>query len=134
MTSQQRFRNLTGLIRIFENMHELSIALSMIEMATEESNKRGGAKVDAVHLKLGRLSGVVKDALLFSWEIACQGTTLEGSRLEIKEIPVVVHCENCKIDRTLEEINNFSCPVCNEPTPEVMQGRELEVTALEIIQ
>ncbi len=115
-------------------MHELSIALSMIEMATEESIKRGGAKVGAVHLKLGRLSGVVKDALLFSWEVACQGTTLEGSRLEIKEIPVVVHCENCKIDRTLEEINNFSCPVCNEPTPEVMQGRELEVTALEIIQ
>ncbi len=115
-------------------MHELSIALSMIEMATEESNKRGGAKVDVVHLKLGRLSGVVKDALLFSWEIACQGTTLEGSRLEIMEIPVRVHCENCQIDRTLVEINNFSCPVCNAPTPEVLQGRELEVTALEIIQ
>ena len=46
-------------------MHELSIALSIAEMATEESNKRGRAKVDAVHLKLGRLSGVVKDALLF---------------------------------------------------------------------
>ena len=115
-------------------MHELSIALSIVEMATEESAKRGGAKVDAVHLKLGRLSGVVKDALLFSWEIACQGTNLEGSRLEIIEIPVVVYCENCKIDRTLAEINNFLCPVCNAPTPEVMQGRELEVTALEIIE
>ncbi len=114
-------------------MHELSIALSIVEMATEELNKRGGAKVDAVHLKLGMLSGVVKDALLFSWEIACQGTTLESSRLEITEIPVVVHCENCKTDRRLAEINNFSCPICNEPTPEVMQGKELEVTALEII-
>ncbi len=114
-------------------MHELSIALSIVEGVTEEAQKHDGAKVEAVHLKLGRLSGVVKDALLFSWEIACQGTTLEGSRLEIMEIPVVVHCENCKIDRTLEAINNFSCPVCNEPTPEVMQGRELEVTALEII-
>jgi len=115
-------------------MHELSIALSIVEMATEESNKRGGAKVDAVHLKLGRLSGVVKDALLFSWEIACQGTTLENSRLEITEIPVIVHCEICKTDRTLAEINNFSCPVCDAPTPEVTQGRELEVTALEIIE
>jgi len=115
-------------------MHELSIALSIVEMATEESNKRGGAKVDAVHLKLGRLSGVVKDALLFSWEIACQGTRLENSRLEITEIPVRVHCENCKTERILEEINNFSCPICNAPTPEVTQGRELEVTALEIIE
>ena len=115
-------------------MHELSIAMSMIEMATEVSQKHGGAKIDALHLKLGALSGVVKDALLFSWEIACQGTTLEGSRLEIMEIPVVVHCENCQTDRTLEKINNFSCPVCNAPTPEVLQGRELEVTALEIIE
>ena len=115
-------------------MHELSIALSIVEMATEESDKRNGATVDAVHLKLGRLSGVVKDALLFSWKIACQGTTLENSRLEITEIPVRVHCENCKTDQTLAEINNFSCPVCNTPTPEVLQGRELEVTALEIIE
>jgi len=115
-------------------MHELSIALSIVEMATEESNKRGGAKVDAVHLKLGRLSGVVQDALLFSWEVACQGTTLENSRLEITEIPVRVHCENCKTDQTLEAINNFSCPVCSAPTPKILQGRELEVTALEIIE
>ena len=114
-------------------MHELSIALSIVEMATEESNKRNGAKVDAVHLKLGKLSGVVKDALLFSWEIACQGTTLENSRLEITEIPVVVNCENCKTEQPLTEINNFSCPVCSAPTPEVIQGRELEVTGLEII-
>jgi hydrogenase nickel incorporation protein HypA/HybF len=115
-------------------MHELSIALSIVEMATEESNKRNGAKVDAVHLKLGKLSGVVKDALLFSWEIACQGTRLENSRLEITEIPARVHCENCQTEQMLEAINNFSCPVCDAPTPEVTQGRELEVTALEIIE
>ncbi len=115
-------------------MHELSIALSIVEGATEEAQKHDGAKVEAVHLKLGQLSGVVKDALLFSWEIACQGTTLEGSRLEITEIPVRVHCENCETDRTLAKINNFSCPVCNAPTPEVVQGRELEVTALEITE
>ena len=115
-------------------MHELSIALSIVEMATEESNKRGGAKVDAVYLKLGKLSGVGSGALLFSCEIACQGTALENSRLEITEIPVRVHCKNCQAERMLAEINNFSCPVCNAPTPEVLQGRELEVTALEIIE
>lgn len=113
-------------------MHELSIALSMIEMATEEAEKRDGAKIDALHLKLGALSGVVKDALLFSWEVACQGTLLEGSRLEIEEIPVVVHCSACRADRTLASINNFFCPVCNAPTPEILQGKELQVTALEI--
>ena len=114
-------------------MHELSIALSMIEMATDEAQKRGAEKVDALHLKLGALSGVVKDALLFSWEIACQGTPLEGSRLEIEEIPVVVFCENCRANKPLDSINNFVCPVCNAPVSEIVSGKELQVTALEIV-
>ena len=44
-------------------MHELSIAMSIIELAQEESERRG-VHVSAVHLKLGALSGVVKEALL----------------------------------------------------------------------
>lgn len=113
-------------------MHELSIAVSIVEMATEESEKRGGAKIDAVHLKLGKLSGVVKDALLFSWEIACQGTSLDNSRLEIEEIPVVAFCENCQAEKTIDAINNLVCPTCEKPTPEIVSGRELIVTTLEI--
>jgi len=66
-------------------MHELSIALSMIDMASEETARHGGGRVIALHLKLGQLSGVVKEALTFSYEIACQGTALEGSQLIIEE-------------------------------------------------
>jgi len=47
-------------------MHELSIAMSIVEMAQEEAAQRG-CQIDAVHLKLGALSGVVKDALLSSY-------------------------------------------------------------------
>ncbi len=65
-------------------MHELSIAVSMVEMAAEEAARRNAVKVCAIHLKLGRLSGVVKDALLFSYEVACEGTLLEGSQLIIE--------------------------------------------------
>lgn len=114
-------------------MHELSIAMSMIEIATEEAERRGGARVEALYLKLGRLSGVVKDALLFSWEIACEGTPLAGSRLVIEEIPVIIHCAHCREDKKLEAMNSFFCPECNQPAFEVLQGKELEVTALEII-
>ena len=114
-------------------MHELSIAMSMIEMATDELKKHDGTRVEALYLKLGGLSGVVKDALLFSWEIACQGTPLAGSRLEIEEIPVIVFCANCGENKTLSSINNFFCPACNSPASQILQGRELEVTALEIV-
>jgi hydrogenase nickel incorporation protein HypA/HybF len=114
-------------------MHEISIAMSMVEMASEELKKHEAARVDALYLKLGALSGVVREALEFSWEIACQGTPVSGARLEIEEIPVVVFCGSCGERKTLSSINSFTCPVCRQPASEILQGRELEVTALEII-
>jgi hydrogenase nickel incorporation protein HypA/HybF len=113
-------------------MHELSIATSMMEMAAEELARQGGTELYALHLKLGPLSGVVKEALLFSWDAACEGTPLEGSRLVIEEVAVKVHCSVCRVQRILPSIQEFFCPVGNTPTPEVVQGRELEVVALEI--
>ncbi len=62
-------------------MHELSIAMSIVELAQEEAGRRGDIRIKAVHLRLGALSGVVKDALLSSYEMACDDTPLEGSRL-----------------------------------------------------
>ena len=112
-------------------MHELSIATCMVEMAAEEAALRG-AQVLAVHLKLGPLSGVVKDALLFSWDVACADTPLAGSRLVIEESPVVVRCSTCDAERTLASLQRFCCPVCDAPTSHVLRGDELEVVALEI--
>ncbi|MEO8378621.1 MAG: hydrogenase maturation nickel metallochaperone HypA [Acidobacteriota bacterium] len=68
-------------------MHELSIALSIVEGVTEEAGQHGGVVVvKAVHLRLGRLSGVVGEALLFSYGLACEGTVLQGSELRIEEV------------------------------------------------
>jgi hydrogenase nickel incorporation protein HypA/HybF len=66
-------------------MHELSIALSIVDMAAEEAEHRGATQVDAVHLRLGRMSGVVAKALLASYDLACESTMLAGSRLLIEE-------------------------------------------------
>ena len=113
-------------------MHELSIALSILEGAAEEVERQGGGRVYAIHLKLGLLSGVVKDALDFSYELACEGTPFEGSRLIIEEIPVTVFCPACRADRPLDSIQHFACPVCGAATPDVVRGRELEITGLEM--
>ena len=66
-------------------MHELSIAISIVEGVSEELQERGNPKLHAVHLTLGRGSGVVREALLFSYDVACEGTPLAGSRLIISE-------------------------------------------------
>jgi hydrogenase nickel incorporation protein HypA/HybF len=115
-------------------MHELSIALNMVDIASETARQNGAGRVETLYLKLGALSGVAKDALYFSWELACAGVPeLEGSRLEIEEIPVVVRCARCRQDGTLETLNKFVCPNCSAFVSTVVAGRELEITALEIV-
>jgi hydrogenase nickel incorporation protein HypA/HybF len=113
-------------------MHELSIAMSIVEGASQEASNRGAAQVHAVHLKLGPLSGVVKDALLFSYGLACEGTLLEGSELVIEEVPVVVYCNTCETEKTLGSIQHFCCPTCGTMTADLVSGRELELVAIEI--
>lgn len=113
-------------------MHELSIALSIVDAAAEEAAQKGASRVSAVHLRLGALSGVVKDALLFSYSIACDGTPLAGSQLVIEDVPVVVFCSRCRTERAIESIQRICCPVCDEFTNDVVQGRELRVVAMEI--
>jgi hydrogenase nickel incorporation protein HypA/HybF len=112
-------------------MHELSIAMGIVDAALEEAQKRG-VQVSAVHLRLGALSGVVKDALMFSYEVACQDTALEGSQLIVEDVPVMAFCPQCQEKRTLTSVQSFICPECGSPTRDVLQGRELEVFALEV--
>lgn len=114
-------------------MHELSIALSLVDMAREEAEKLGG-RVCALHLRIGALSGVVPEALMASYEMACAATPLEGSRLVIEDVPVVVYCPQCDAERELSSVQFFCCAVCGTPTSQVERGRELELFALEIEQ
>ncbi len=112
-------------------MHELSIAMGIVDAALDEAQRRG-VQVSAVHLRLGALSGVVKDALMFSYEVACQDTPLAGSRLIVEDVPVAVFCPQCQEKRVLNSVQSFTCPECGTPTMDVLQGRELEVFALEV--
>ena len=113
-------------------MHELSIAVSMIDQILEESETRGGLDVEVVHLKLGTFSGVDKDALLFSYELACEGTRLQGSRLEIETIPLVIYCDACQKNRIPPSVYQLSCPECGTPGQTIVSGREIEVASLEV--
>jgi hydrogenase nickel incorporation protein HypA/HybF len=112
-------------------MHELSIAISMVDQILEESRQRGGLAIQVVHLTLGQLSGVDKDALHFCYTSACDGTLLAGSRLVIDVVPVVVFCSACQSEGTPASVQQLACPRCSSAAT-VVRGFELEVAALEV--
>jgi hydrogenase nickel incorporation protein HypA/HybF len=66
-------------------VHELSIAVSIVEVAEEELARHGGERICAIHIQLGPLAGVAKESLLFSFGLACEGTRAEGSSLVIED-------------------------------------------------
>lgn len=113
-------------------MHELSIAMSIVDGATEEADRLGASRVAVVHLRLGQLSGVVKEALLFSYDLATADTPLQGSRLAIEEITPAISCDDCCGTRNVVSIQNLSCVECGRPSSNVVRGRELTITGLEL--
>jgi hydrogenase nickel incorporation protein HypA/HybF len=113
-------------------MHELSIALSILDLAAEEVERRGGGGVAAIHLRLGPLSGVVPEALRSAYELAREQSSTPSAVLVVEEVPLVAYCPACAVERTLPSAAELWCPVCSTPTPEIIRGRELEVFALEI--
>lgn len=101
-------------------------------MAAEEAERHGGARVLAVHLRLGPLSGVIKEALQSAYEVARAGSPLEEAELLIEEVPIRAYCTTCQAERAVLSMQQLGCAECGTPTPQVVSGRELEVIALEI--
>jgi len=112
-------------------MHELSIALGILDVAVEQAERLGTSPVLAIHLKLGPLSGVVKESLLAAYELAREGTPLENAALVIQDVPAQVCCSGCGVVRAVLSIQQLYCPDCGSPPARIDGGRELEIVALE---
>jgi hydrogenase nickel incorporation protein HypA/HybF len=111
-------------------MHELSIALSMIEQVEQQAAAQCG-EVRSIQVKIGDLAGVDVEALRFAWEIARAGTPLAETVLEIEQVQLRVRCRQCGRERT-PEIQRIACQDCDDAEQEIVAGRELELISLEV--
>jgi hydrogenase nickel incorporation protein HypA/HybF len=68
-------------------MHELSIAMSILDIAQEEAERHGNRQVEAIHLRIGAMSGIVKEALLSAYELAAEQTPFAQSKLVFEDVP-----------------------------------------------
>ncbi|GAB4113266.1 MAG: hydrogenase maturation nickel metallochaperone HypA [Roseiflexaceae bacterium] len=112
-------------------MHELSIAMSLVELASTAARDAGVERVTALHVRIGALSGVVREALSFSFEIAAADTPIAGAQLVFEHVPVAIFCTPCHQVVELVSIQSFRCPVCGTPSAQIVHGRELDLVALE---
>ena len=108
-------------------VHELAITESMVSTVCEAV---GAAKVTRVRLAIGKLSGVVPDAVSFCFDICTAGTPLEGARLEVEEIPARVRCRTCLTEGLLDD--NIPLCRCGSADLDVLSGQELTIKEVEV--
>jgi hydrogenase nickel incorporation protein HypA/HybF len=113
-------------------MHELSIANRLVEIALEVAENEGAEAIEAVTVRIGALSCVHNRALEFSFDLVTQDTPLEGAKLRIIDVPVTIFCGVCDREVELPGIQRFRCPICDTPSGEIREGRELEIESIEI--
>ena len=115
-------------------MHELSIALSIVDGGLHELQRHGASQASAIHLRVGRLSGVDKDALLFSYGVVCEDTALAHSRLIIEDVDVTILCPACCAERSIQVFPVLACAKCGAIAERVVHGEELEIIAMELVE
>jgi hydrogenase nickel incorporation protein HypA/HybF len=115
-------------------MHEMGIALQIIEIATDSIPADAGeVRVECVNLKIGKLAAVVPDSLRFCFDVAVKDTPLDGAKLVIEEIPVVARCKDCDMQWTIDR-PVFTCQNCSSGALEILSGRELDIESIEVVQ
>jgi hydrogenase nickel incorporation protein HypA/HybF len=108
-------------------MHELSITRNIVAIVGEAAN---GRRVSRVTIEIGKLSGVMADAIDFCFGIVAEGTALDGAALDIRLLDGRARCQDCATEFATETI--FSrCP-CGSRRVVRVQGDELKIKSMEL--
>jgi hydrogenase nickel incorporation protein HypA/HybF len=112
-------------------VHELSIVTSLFDILEEKAREAKAAKVTAVKLRVGRLSGVVPDLLESAFETFKKGTIAEGARLEIEIVPFAFRCRRCGGESFPEE-PPYACSACGSGDIELLGGMDIFIDRIEV--
>jgi hydrogenase nickel incorporation protein HypA/HybF len=108
-------------------MHELSIAQSVVAAVCERA---AGRPVRSVRLRVGALTAVLPEAMLFCFDLAVEGTVAEGARLDLERRPAAGLCRSCGAGFAPADLI-LLCP-CGSADVEVTAGRELQIVSMEV--
>ena len=108
-------------------MHELSITQSIVEACSERA---AGARVRRVTVEVGRLTCVMRDALRFCYDVCAEGTSLQGSELEIIVIPGRACCRACGGEVAADDLAT-PCD-CGSHDLHYIAGEELRIKEMEL--
>jgi hydrogenase nickel incorporation protein HypA/HybF len=112
-------------------MHEFSIMESALETAAQKTRAAGSTQIHRLKLRVGKLSGVVPEALRFAFDGLKANSLAATADLEIEEVPAVCWCTGCAAEFETPDLR-YDCPRCHQPSGNLRRGLEMELASLEI--
>ncbi len=113
-------------------MHELSLLDRVRELALAQAERHGASRITAISLRIGALAGVDPEALRFAHEVVMADTIAAGSLLHLELVAARCFCNPCGVPFAAAD-GICVCPDCGTISGELLQGRELELAALELV-
>ena len=113
-------------------MHEVSVALKLLEIIEEKCQEDGFQSVDSVTVRVGRASGILPEAFSFAFEAVKKDTIAKEAKFIIDIVLLGGFCSQCGNQFTTEEAYILKCPTCSSTAFKINQGHELELIELEV--
>ena len=108
-------------------MHELGITRNVVAIVAEAAQ---GRRVTRVHLEVGRLSGVLAQAIGFCFDLVCQESAIAGATLSIHEVDGRARCKACGLEFATPTL--FTPCACGSRELLRLAGEELKITKMEL--
>ena len=112
-------------------MHELSIAQGVLDIVRQHVPPERLGSISRVKVRLGRLSGVVSESLVFCFDAIVAETSFRTARLEIEHVPTRCACLDCGASFEPEALV-FCCPSCRSGRVRLVSGNDLQVVHVEL--
>lgn len=112
-------------------MHELSLAINIIEICEENAKLNNAENILSVTLQIGKLSGVELDAMETAMQSAVLNTMLENAQIKYNISDGKAQCEECSRVFTTDDVFTL-CPNCNSFKTKIIAGKEFLVSSLDI--
>jgi hydrogenase nickel incorporation protein HypA/HybF len=114
-------------------VHEVSIALGMVDELTRIARENNATKITLVKLKIGKMSGIVSDSLIFAFDaIKLEHPIMTSAEIIINEVPLIYECNDCNTKFEAEDIYFPACTNCKSYNLSLISGEEQHIENVEV--
>ena len=108
-------------------MHELGITRNIVAIVADAAQ---GRRVTRIHLEVGKLSGIMAQAIAFCFEVVCKESPIDGAALSIHEVEGRARCRACDAEFAMPTL--FTPCGCGSRDLVRTAGEELKITTMEL--